>query len=288
MTRLGTARRILLRSHTLKPKPVHVVLAFALGLFFPPPPTLAGALFKDGLLGLTQSELHTKLGLPEKVRIRMAAQRVYNYHTLDTWENVLKDQMSGTLAEDVYVFTRDGVKVRYSFQFVDEHTPNSDAPKLTVSLVDVEFLSPDTSPATAEAPVAVLSPVPLINLDKLVPEFKPSTADDASAFRSNLFVILVQDPPNSGARKFIKERHRDEYDWSLAYRLYSSEGFPQRVRLSDTVSRMEFSIDSVKFIQDRQKITHEALINPFSEKAKNLPPPAEPVKKGIPKPKYAP
>jgi hypothetical protein len=270
------------------PKSLLFVLAFALGIVVTPGPTLAAALFKDGFLGLTQAELRAKLGVPEKVRIRMAAQRIYNYHSLDTWENVLKDQMSGTLAEDVYLFTRDGVKVRYSFQFVDEHTPNSDVPKLSVSLVDVEFLSGEASPASEEAPVAVPSPVPMINLEKLVPEFRPSTADDAPAFRSNLFVILVQEPPNQGGRKLIKEPHRDEYDWSLAYRLYSSEGLPQRVRLSDTVTRLEFSIDSVKFIQDRQKITHEALINPFSEKGKNLPPPAEAVKKGIPTPRYAP
>jgi hypothetical protein len=51
---------------------------------------------------------------------------------------------------------------------------------------------------------------------------------------------------------------------------------------------MEFSIDSPAFIREHQKITHEALLNPFSDKAKSLPPPPEPAKKGIPKPRYAP
>ena len=50
----------------------------------------------------------------------MAAQRIYNYHSLETWENVLKDQMAGTMGEDVYVFNREGVNVRYSFQYTDE------------------------------------------------------------------------------------------------------------------------------------------------------------------------
>jgi hypothetical protein len=266
---------------------VRLFLAMALCAALPVPAS-AGALFKDGLLGLTQQELRAKLGPPQKVRIRMAAQRVYNYHTLDTWENVLKDQMSGTMAEDVYLFTREGIKVRYSFQFIEEYKPNSDTPTLLVNLVDIEFMEGEASQTFVEAPVAVLSSVPIANLEKLVPEFRPSPADDASAFRSNLFVILIQDPTSPDARKLIKERHRDEYEWSLAYRLYSSEGLPQRVRLSDVVSRMEFSVDSGKFIRETQKITHEALLNPFSEKAKQLPPPSEPAKKAIPKPRYAP
>jgi hypothetical protein len=230
---------------------IKLLLVIALSAALPVPAS-AGALFKDGLLGLTQQELRAKLGPPQKVRIRMAAQRVYNYHTLETWDNVLKDQMSGTMAEDVYLFTRESIKVRYSFQFIEEYKPNSDMPTLLVNLVDIEFMEGEGPQTFAEAPVAVLSAVPIASLEKLVPEFRPSTADDASAFRSNLFVILIQDPPSTDARKLIKERHRDEYEWSLAYRLYSSEGFPQRVRLSDVVSRMEFSVDSGKFIQEKQ------------------------------------
>jgi len=247
----------------------------------------ASALFQDGFLGLTQSELRAKLGAPQKVRTRMAAQRVYNYHSLETWDNVLKDQMSGTMAEDVYVFTRDGVKVRYSFQYTEEYKANNDIPNLFVSLVDIEFLNADTS-QVSEVPVAVPFPVPMSNLEKLVPEFKPSTADDAPTFRSNLFIILVQEPASPDARRLIKERAKDDYDWSLSYRLYNSEGFPPRIRLSDTITRMEFAIDSAPFIRQHQTITHEALLNPFSEKAKNLPPPPDPAKKRIPQPRYAP
>jgi hypothetical protein len=247
----------------------------------------AEAVFQDGFLGLTQPELRAKLGAPHKVRTRMAAQRVYNYHSLDTWENVLKDQMSGTMAEDVYVFIREGVRVRYSFQYTEEYKPNGDFPNLLVSLVEVEFLNAD-APQALDVAVAVPSPVPMSNLMQLVPEFKPSLSEDAPTFRSNLFIILIQKPPSPAARGLIKSRAKDDYDWSLSYRLYNSEGFPARIRLSDTITRMEFSIDSPAFIREHQKITHEALLNPFSEMAKSLPPPAEPVKKGIPKPRYAP
>jgi hypothetical protein len=246
-----------------------------------------GAVFQDGFLGLTQPELRAKLGAPQKVRTRLAAQRVYSYHSLDVWENVLKDQMSGTMAEDVYVFIREGVRVRYSFQYTEEYKPNDDIPNLLVSLVEVEFLNAD-APQALDVSVAVPFPVPISDLTKLVPEFKPSLSEDAPTFRSNLFIILIQEPPSPAARSLIKTRAKGDYDWSLSYRIYNSEGFAPRIRLSDTITRMEFSIDSPAFIREHQKITHEALLNPFSEKAKSLPPPAEPVKKGIPKPRYAP
>ena len=264
-----------------------VCSVFMLSCLLAVPIVSASTLFHDGFLGLTQPELRAKLGAPQKVRTRMAAQRVYNYHSLESWDNVLKDQMSGTMAEDVYVFTRDGVKVRYSFQYTEEYKANNDVPNLLVSLVDIEFLNADTSQAP-EVPVAVPFPVPMSNLEKLVPEFKPSIADDAPTFRSNLFIILIQEPVSPDARRLIKERAKEDYDWSLSYRLYNSEGFPPRIRINDTITRMEFAIDSAPFIRQHQTITHEALLNPFSEKAKNLPPPPDPVKKRIPQPRYAP
>jgi hypothetical protein len=263
-----------------------LVLAGVLFLFVVPLVS-ASALFQDGFLGLTQAELRAKLGQPQKVRTRVAAQRIYNYHSLETWENVLKDQMSGTLAEDIYLFTREGVKVRYSIQYMEEFKRDSDVPTLLVSLVEIEFLNPDV-PQASEVPVAVPFPVPLSKLESLVPEFKPSHAENSPTFRSNLFIILIQDPPSPDARRISKERSRDDYDWSLAYRLYNPEGFQPRIRLSDTITRLEFSVDSAGFMREHQKITHEILLNPFSDKAKSLPPPPEAVKKGIPKPRYAP
>jgi hypothetical protein len=264
------------------------LLAGLLAYLIPATATEAAALFQDGLLGLTQAELRAQLGPPQKIRVRMAAQRVYNYYSFDTWETILKDQMSGTMGEDVYVFTRDSVKVRYSFQFTEEFKPAAENPKLVVSLVDIDFLAPDSAPGAVDVPVAVPWPVPLSKLTALIPEFKPSTADDAHVYRSNLFIILIQEPPAQAARLLIKEHAKENYDWSLAYRLYSSDGFPARVRLSDTATRVEFSIDSVQFIRDRYKITHEPMVNPFSAKGESLPPPPEQTPKGIPKPRYAP
>ena len=262
-----------------------VLIGILAGAFGPLPAT-ADPLFKDGLLGLTQAELRAKLGPPPKVRVRMAAQRVYKYHSFDTWENVLKDQMSGTMGEDVYEFTRERVVVRYAFQYAEDRRGQLDTPTLVVTLVDIEFLNPE---ANTEGPVSVPYPVPIAALQKLVPEFSPSVSDDAPTYRSNLFIILLQpDQVSPKARQWVTERSKDDYDWTLAYRLYTSEGFPSRVTLNDTVSRMEFSIESVQFIKDRLKLTHDAVVNPFSPKAASLPPSPEPVKKAIPRPRYAP
>jgi len=54
------------------------------------------------------------------------------------------------------------------------------------------------------------------------------------------------------------------------------------------VNRIEFGIDSVQLIRDHNRLTHEAIINPFSAKAASLPPPPDPGRKKIPKPRYAP
>ena len=267
---------------------VFLLLAGIVAWWASPPAALAGALFQDGFLGITQPELRAKLGPPHKVRVRMTAQRVYNYHSLENWDTNLKDAMAETMGEDVYLFTRDKVTVRYSFQFAEEHTPNSDMPTLIVNLVDIEFLSPDPQAGSTESPVAVPFAVPIADLQKLVPEFTPSLSDEAPAYRSNLFIILVQNQVSKEARRLVKERAKADYDWSLSYRLYTTEGFPPRISLSDTVTRMEFTIDSLQFIKDHDKLTHDPMINPYSAKAASLPPSPDSVKKKIPMPRYAP
>jgi hypothetical protein len=253
-----------------------------------PPVTAAGALFKDGFLGLTQTELRAKLGPPDRIRIRVGAQRVFGYYSLEAWETDLKETMTGSLAEDVYVFTRGKIPVRYSFQFMEENKTTSDAPTLIVNLVDVEFLTPDPQTGALENPVTVPYGVPLGDIPKLVPEFQPSMSDDAPAYRSNLFIILVQDQPVKEARRLVKERVKADYDWALSYRLYTTDGFLGRISLTDMVNRIEFAIDSLGFIKDHYAITHDPVINPYSGKAAALPPPPEQVKKKIPTPRYAP
>ena len=253
-----------------------------------PHPALAKPFFSDGYLGLTQEELRAKLGPPQKIRRLTAALRIYLYHPFEEWENVLREQMPDAVGEDVYLYVRDKINVRYSFQYAAEKKPNSDMPTLIVKLVEVEFLSPDPLTGSVEGPVAVPLAVPLAKLPALVPEFKPSLADDAPTYRSNLFVILIQNDVSKEARRLIKDRHRDEYAWSLSYRLYTVEILPSRLTLNDTMNRMEITVDSVQLIADHHKLTHETMTNPYSAKAASLPPPPEPPQKKIPKPRYAP
>ncbi len=253
-----------------------------------PAATLAGALFSDGYLGLTQEELRAKLGPPHKIRDKSTALRVYKYYSYDEWENVLKDQIPGAVGEDVYLYVRDKTNVRYSFQYAKEEKPDSDTPTLIVKLVDIEFLSPDPLTGSVEGPVAVPLAVPLKEIPKLIPEFKPSLADDAPTYRSNLFVIMLQNETSKEALRLVKERNKEDYAWSLSYRLYTHEVLPYRITLTDVVNRLEIATDSVQLIKDHSTLTHEAMINPFSAKAASLPPPLDPPQKKIPRPRYAP
>ncbi len=262
------------------------VIAWAIS----PSPAHAGAFFSDGYLGLTQEELRAKLGKPHKVRDISAALRVYKYYSFEEWEGVVKEQLPDAIGEDVYLYVRDKTNVRYSFQYAAESKPGSDQRTLIVKLVEIEFLSPDPLTGSVEGPVTVPLAVPLADLPRLVPEFKPSAADDAPTYRSSAFVLLIQNQVSKEARRLIKDRQRDNYDWSFSYRLYTYtiEGFPSYLTLRAPVSRIEFGIDSVQLIKDHNKLTHEAIVNPFSAKAASLPPPSEPGRKKIPQPHYAP
>ena len=255
---------------------------------FPPHPAFAKPFFSDGYLGLTQEELRAKLGPPNKIRTMTAALRIYIYYSFEEWENVLREQLPDAVGEDVYLYVRDKTHVRYSFQYAAEKKPNSDTPTLLVKLVEIEFLSPDPLTGSIEGPVAFPLAVPLAKLPALVPEFKPSLADNAPTYRSNLFVILIQNDVSKEARRLIKDRHRDDYDWALSYRLYTAEILPSRLTLNDTMNRLEITVDSMQLIADHHKLTHEAMTNPYSAKAASLPPPPEPPQKKIPKPRYAP
>jgi len=253
-----------------------------------PRSALAKPFFSDGYLGLTQQELRAKLGPPHRIRHRNAALRVYKYYPFEEWENIWKEQMPDAIAEDVYLFVRDKTNVRYAFQYVAERTPNSDTPTLIVKLVEVEFLSANPLTGSVESPVASPLPVPLAKLPALVPEFHPTTEDDAPTYRSNLFVILIQNEVSAEARRLVKDYQRNEYDWSLSYRLYTADILPSRLTLNDTVNRLEIAVDSIQLIKDHHKLTHEAMTNPYSAKAASLPPLPEPARKKIPTPHYAP
>ncbi|TAJ27661.1 MAG: hypothetical protein EPO64_05275 [Nitrospirae bacterium] len=236
-----------------------------------PNQVLASPYFDDGFLGLTQAELRAKLGPPHSVRDRKAALRVFNYYSLQDWENFYKKLVSPQNGEDVYHYKRNGIDVRYSFGYVQDPNDTSDAPTLYVNLVDIEFGKP----------------VPIEQIPSLVPEFQPPVEPTIPAFRSNLWVLIFKGQPSADARFIIRERGKERLDWSLAFQLFALQGLPEFLTTKATIDRMEISAQSLQVIKQRQRLTHEAILNPFSREFARQPPPPPPPTKKIPLPKYA-
>jgi hypothetical protein len=230
----------------------------------------AAAYFEDGFLGLTQEELHAQLGMPQAVRDRKSALRVFTYYPISDWTKYFSKLVSPENGEDVYTFTRDGINIRYSFSYAVDPNDDSDNRPLTVKLVDIEF-----SPA-----------VPLTKIPSLVPEFRPSTDPANPAFRSNIWLLLFKGGPSSAARFIIKEKGKEELDWTLAYQLFSLQGLPDRLTTTSSIDRLEISAQSLQLVKQRQRHTHEPILNPYSKEFAQLPPaPSAPTKK-IPVPRY--
>lgn len=247
------------------------LLSSAFLLLLPPNVALAGAYFEDGYLGLTQSELREKLGPPQAVRDRKAALRVFNYYSFSDWDNYYKKLISPQNGEDVYKYTREGIEVRYSFSYVPDPKDDSDFPTLYVKLVDIEFSSS----------------IPMERIPALVPEFRPSAEPTVPSFRSNIWVLLFKGLPVSEARFIVRERGKERLDWSLAFQIFALQGLPEFLTLQSRVDRMEISAQSIQLVKERQRLTHEPILNPFSKEFANQPaPPPSPSKK-IPVPKYA-
>jgi hypothetical protein len=211
------------------------------------------------------------LGPPQAVRYRKAALRVFNYYSLTDWDNYFKKLVSPQNGEDVYTFKRNGYDVRYSFAYIaDPNDVTSDFPTLYVRLVDIEF-----TPA-----------IPMEKIPSVVPEFHPPAALKAPAFRSSLWLLIFSGNPSPDARLIVKERGKDSLDWTLAYQMFDLQGLPDPLTLQAPVDRMEISAQSVEMVRKRQRLTHEATLNPFSSEFAQQPAPA-PVRKAIPVPKYA-
>ncbi len=233
--------------------------------------TWAEAYFEDGYLGLTQDELRKKLGPPEAVRDRKSALRVFNYYSLKDWNEYFSKLISPQNGEDVYYFEREGIEIRYSFGYVPDLDDPSDYPTLSVSSVDVEF-----SPR-----------VPIEKIPDLVPEFRPSDNPSAPAFRSNIWLLMLKGPPSPQARFIVRERGKEKLDWYLAFQMYSLQGIPDFFKIDTLIDRMEINAQSLQVVQERQRQTHEPMLNPFSrEFARRPPPPPSPLKT-IPVPQYA-
>ena len=255
--------------HTISP--LRLFLS-ATVLWLQPIPALAAAYFEDGYLGLTQSELHQKLGIPQAVRDRKSALRIFTYYAITDWEKYFRKLVSPENGEDVYTFTRDGVEVRYSFSYTIDPNDESENRTLFVRLVDIEFSSA----------------VPLAKIPSLVPEFRPSEDPASPSFRSNIWVLLFKGAASPEARFIVKEATKDKLEWTLAYQLFSLQGLPDPLTTKALVDRVEIGTQSIDLVKQRQRHTHDPILNPYSQEFSQhrLAPQPPPAKK-VPVPKYA-
>jgi hypothetical protein len=247
-----------------------ILLLSVIFLFTGPALTSAAPYFEDGFLGLSQQELHDKLGMPQAVRDRKSALRVYTYYPITDWSKYFSKLVSPENGEDVYTFTREDVAVRYSFSYAVDPNDRHESRPLTVRLVDIEF-----SPA-----------VPISRLPALIPEFRPSTEPTTPAFRSNIWLLLFKGLPSSDARFIVKENGKDRLDWTLCYQLFSMQGLPDRVTTEALIDRVEISTQSLQVVTQRQRHTHEPIPNPYSHQFDKRSAPPQPSSKPIPVPKY--
>jgi hypothetical protein len=249
-----------------------LILVSTTGIWLQPAAVLAAAYFEDGYLGLTQTELHQQLGMPQAVRDRKSALRVFTYYAIPDWEKYFRKLVSPENGEDVYTFTRDNVEIRYSFSYTLDPNDESENRTLFVRLVDIEF-----SPAA-----------PLAQLPTLVPEFHPSEDPDSPSFRSSIWLLLFKGAASPQARFIVKEATKDKLEWTLAYQLFSLQGLPDPLTPKALVDRMEISAQSVDLVKQRQRHTHDPILNPYSpEFSRHKLAPEPPTTKKIPVPKYA-
>lgn len=236
-----------------------------------PATTTATHYFDDGFLGLSQRELHEKLGRPQAVRDRKSALRVFTYYPITDWATYFSKLVAPENGEDVYTFTREGIEVRYSFSYAVDPNDHDENRPLIVRLVDIEFPHP----------------VPITRLPSLIPEFHPSTEPASPTFRSNIWVLLFQGPASSDARFIVKEPGKDQFDWHLSFQLFSLQGLPDRLTKEALIDRVEIGTQSVEFITRRLRHTHEPILNPFSAQSEKQPMPPPRSLKAIPVPRYA-
>lgn len=231
----------------------------------------AAPYFEDGLLGLSQQELHEQFGKPQAVRDRKSALRVFTYYPITDWSTYFSKLVSPENGEDVYTFTREGIDVRYSFSYAVDPNDHNEHRLLTVRLVDIEF-------STA---------VPISRLPGLIPEFRPSPDPTNPAFRSNIWVLLFKGPPSSDARFIVKEHGKEQLDWTLCYQLFSMHGLPDRLTAEALIDRVEISTQSLQLVTLRQRHTHERIPNPYSHQFDEQSAPPTRSSKSIPVPRYA-
>ena len=69
-------------------------LCAAAGLLLLPCSVPAASYFEDGFLGLTQKELHDKMGMPQAVRDRKSALRFFTYYAITDWDKYFRKLVS--------------------------------------------------------------------------------------------------------------------------------------------------------------------------------------------------
>ena len=250
----------------------HLWLVFICLFFLSPISQIfAKPYFEDGYLGLTRTELHDKIGTPHAIRSRKAALRVFSYYSPSDWKKYFSKLVSPENGEDVYTYKRDGVQVRYSFTYTPDLRQAKDFPTLFIKRVEIEF-----------TPAAPIETIP-----HLVKEFTPSNEPDSPTFRSNLWVLIFQGPPSKEAELIVKEYNKENWDWSLAYQLFSLNGIPNYITSKSLIDRLEFTVQSLPFIKERRQHTHEPMLNPYSLEFAQRPPEPPKKRKTIPFPEYA-
>lgn len=247
-----------------------ISLLYVILFFTGPSLTSAAPYFEDGFLGLSQKELHEKLGMPQAVRDRKSALRVFTYYTITDWTKYFSKLVSPENGEDVYTFKREDIDVRYSFGYTVDPNDHEENRPLIVRLVDIEF---------SQA-------VPISRLPGLIPEFRPSTDPTNPAFRSNIWVLLFEGPPSPDARFIVRENGKEQLDWTLCYQLFSMQGLPDRLTTEALIDRVEISTQSLQLVTLRQRHTHERIPNPYSHQFDKQSGPSKPSPKSIPVPKY--
>jgi hypothetical protein len=100
-------------------------------------------------------------------------------------------------------------------------------------------------------------------------------------------VLLFKGPPSPAARFIVRERGKEELDWTLTFQLFSLQGLPDRLTTRALIDRVEIATQSLQLVKQRQRHTHEPIINPYSrEFAEQSAAPVSPAKP-IPVPQYA-
>jgi hypothetical protein len=100
-------------------------------------------------------------------------------------------------------------------------------------------------------------------------------------------VLVFKGAPSPAARFIIKEKGKDQLDWTLTYQLFSLQGLPERLTTKATIDRVEIGTQSLQLVKLRQRHTHEAIMNPYSSEFTQQSAAPAPPAKAIPVPKYA-